>query len=157
MWWLRGRWCGLDGVGDAPCPAARFQPARGQRRVERAAIGLAREPGVERFEALGRLEQEQAPVWVDRHLGVQQLRPRVPGLIERSGLGHGQQPQRRVQRAGLIVGLRRVQRAVSPAARFGRQFGGAFTERGRGSQTSAGAGVAGRVLELGGDVLIQVG
>ena len=56
-----------------------------------------------------------------------------------------------------MAGLRRVQCAVSPATRVGRQLCGAFTERGRGGQTPAGAGMAGRALELGGDVLIKVG
>jgi hypothetical protein len=56
-----------------------------------------------------------------------------------------------------MAGLRRGQRAVSPATRFGRQFGGALAERGRGGQAPTGPGVAGRALELGGDVLIQLG
>jgi hypothetical protein len=39
------------------CDSRRRAPAGGQRRVERVAVGLAGQPGVERFEAAGGLQQ----------------------------------------------------------------------------------------------------
>jgi hypothetical protein len=68
---------------------------------------------------------ESATVW-----GAQQVRTRALELVERSRLRHGQQLQRRVQRAGLALALRRGQRTLGPVRRLGRKLGGAFVEGG---------------------------
>ena len=70
---------------------------------------------------------------------------------------HRQQPQRRVGRAGLVLALRRGQRALGPARRIGRQLGGALVERGARRQAAPRPRAAGRALQLGGDVLVEPG
>ena len=66
-------------LGDLQRPAAGRQAAGGQRRAECVAVGLARQPGIERLEPSGGLDQEQVRVaaiaGVDRQLGAQQLPP----------------------------------------------------------------------------------
>ena len=63
-------------------------------------------------------------------------------------------PQGRVERAGLVLGLRRGQRPLRPARGVGRQRGRALQERGRRGQPAARLSAARRALELGRDVLI---
>jgi hypothetical protein len=47
-------------------------------------------------------------------VGANQVDPGALGLVERSVLRRGQEPERRVERAGLEACLRRGQRAVRP-------------------------------------------
>ena len=121
-------------------------------------IGLPRQPGVERFEAFGGLEQQRwsvaAPAGGERDLPAQQVGPGSLELVKRSRLRRGQQPQRRIERAGLGRYPRRGQRALRPPGRFERQRGRPFQERGRRRQPAARLRPAGRALQLGSDVLI---
>jgi hypothetical protein len=111
---------------------AQANAPRDQRGTKRLAVGLAGQSGIEWFQSFGRLEQEQPPVaamaWAGGQLGAQQPGPRPTELIQRAALRHGQQPPRRIQRTGLPLGLRRVQRTASPARRLGGKLGGAFAE-----------------------------
>jgi hypothetical protein len=129
-------------LGDLADTAASSQAAGERRGGERIEVGLARQRGVERLKPLGGREQQRgsvsAPVYGERDLGAQQLSTRLLELVERSGLGHGEQFQRRVGCSGLVLALRGGQRAPSPARRLGRDLGGALQERGGRGQTPAG-------------------
>ena len=118
-----------------------------------------REHRVQRFEPLGRLEQQRRSVTAarrrERDLRVQQLRPRLLELVQRSRFRHREQPQRRVGRAGLVLALRRRQRTLCPASRVGRQLGGALVKRRAGRQAAPRPRPAGRALQLGRDVLVE--
>ena len=118
-----------------------------------------RELRVQRLEPLGRVEQQRWRVAAtrlrERDLRVQQLRTRLLELVQRSRLRHAQQPQRLVGRAGLVLALRRGERPPGPAPRVRRQLGRALVERGAGRQAAPRPRAAGRVLELGGDVLVE--
>ena len=85
---------------------------------------------------------------------MQQIHAGSPELVQRSGLRGRQQPERRVERAGLQVGLRRRQHALGAAGRIDRQVGRPPQERGRGGEPAAGLRPARRALELGRDVLV---
>ncbi len=87
-------------------------------------------------------------------LPAQQIRPGLLELIQRSRLRGAQQPQRRIERAGLILSLRGGECAHCARRRPGRQRGGAFEERGRRGQPAARLRPAGASLQFGGDVLI---
>jgi hypothetical protein len=143
---LRRRARHTYGLGDLAHFAAHRQTADGQRRADRVPVGLAREPRMQRFEAPGGLEQQQrrvaAAAGIGRQLSAQQVCPRVPELVERPSLRHGQQPQRRVRRAGLVPGPGRCQRPAGPAGWLGGQLGGPFEEGRRRRQTAAGPGPA---------------
>ena len=87
------------------------QAAGEHRRVERVQVGLAREPGIERLEPLGRLDQQQRGASLpaaggERHLSAQQVDAGLLELIQRPGRRHGEQLGRRVERAGLETRLR---------------------------------------------------
>ena len=97
------------------------------------------------------------PAEVNGQLNAQQLRSRVPQLVQRSGLRHAEQPQRRLRRAGLVLGLRRGQRPAGPPGRVGGQLRGPLTERGRGGQATAVPRPADGALEFDRDVLIHLG
>ena len=81
----------------------------------------------------------------------------MPQLVERPGFCDSQQPQRRVRRAGLLLGLCRGQRAPGPARPVGCQLCGALTQCGGRRQAAAGTRPGYRALEFGGDVLIKPG
>ncbi len=76
-------------------------------------------------------------------------------LVERPGPGHRQQLQGRVVGAGLVLALRRCQRALGAPCRVGRQLGRALTERGGRRQAATRLRPARRSLELRGDVLVE--
>ena len=77
--------------------------------------------------------------------------------VERPGLDRDQQPQRRVERAGVALGLGRREQALRPAGGVGGQRRRALQERGRRGQAAARLRAAGRALELRGDVLVGPG
>ena len=86
---------------------------RGRKRIQ---VGLAGQPDVERLEPLGGREQQRgsvaAAVQRERDLSLEQVNPDPLELVERSRLRRGDQCQRRVGRAGLVLGLRGGQRAL---------------------------------------------
>ena len=135
----RGR--GTCGRGYFPHTAAKGQAAREQRGGQRLQVGLARQPHVERLELPGRLQQQRGRVAAaagrERDLPAQQIGPGALKLVQRPGLGRGQQRQRRIERAGLILGLSSGQRPLRPPRRLERQRDGALKERGRRGQATA--------------------
>ena len=90
-------------------------------------------------------------------MAAQQVDPGALELVERPGLRRGQEPERRVERAGLEARLRRRQRALRTPRRVDGQRDGALEERGRGGDAAASLRPAGRALELGGDLLVGPG
>jgi len=75
--------------------------------------------------------------------------------IQRSGLGHDQQPQRRIRLPGLALGPDGGQQSLRPAARLGGQQRRPLQERGRRGQPSAVLRPVGRPLQLCRDFLIR--
>ena len=118
----------------------------------------AGQPGVDRLEAPGRAEQQPgrvaAAALVKGDLPAQQLHLRGLQRVERIGLDGDQQPQGRIQRAGVAFGPRRREQPLRPARRVGGQQRRALQERGRRSQAPAGLRPPGRALQLAGDLLI---
>jgi hypothetical protein len=90
----------------------------------------------------------------ERDLRAQQVAAGALQFIQRPGLCHGQQAERGVKRASLVLGLRRGQRPLCAARRVERQPGGTFQERGRGGETTAGLCPACGLLKFGGNVLV---
>ena len=129
------------------------QAAGEHRRGQRVQVGLARESDVEWLEPFGGLEQQRRGVAAaarrECDLRAEQVDPGALELVERSGLGDGQQSECRVGRAGQVLGLRRGERALRPARGVGRQRGGTLQKRGRCRQPSARLSAARRALELG--------
>ena len=78
-------------------------------------------------------------------------------LVERAELGQREQVERGLGGAGLVLGLRRGERALGAPRGIDRQRRRALEEGGRGGQSAAGLGAVGRALELGGDVLVRSG
>ena len=74
--------------------------------------------------------------------------------IQRPGFGCVQQPQCRVERAGLLPGLRRHQRTLGTPIWVGGQYNRAFEERGCGRQAPACLCTARLAFEFGGNVRI---
>ncbi len=140
-------------------PGAARQTAGEQHGGERFQIGLTREPRIERLEPLGGLEQQRRSVATaaqrERDLTTQQVDLGALELVQRSGLCDRDKSERRVERAGLVLGLGRGERSPRPARRLGRQHGGTLQERGRCRQPSARLSAARRALELGRDVLVE--
>ena len=112
-------------------------------------------------EPLRRLEHQgrciAATTRVGCYLGTEQLRTCATDLVERSGMRHGQQSQRRGRRSGLVLALGRDQRTLGPMSRVGCQLGGTFEEGGGRGQATACPSPVGRALELGGDALVEPG
>ncbi len=159
--WLRHH---RRGPGSLSC-LAQTVPCHGTVGVygkgERLQISLPRQPGVERFEASRGLEQLRwnaaAAAGGERDLPAQQVGPGSLELIKRSGLRRSQQPQGRIERAGLGRCARGGQRALRPLGRLKRQRRGTLEESGRRGQTAARLGAVGGSLELGCDVRIGRG
>ena len=78
-------------------------------------------------------------------------------FIQRPGLCRGQQAERGVRCASLVLGLRRGQRPLGAARRVERQPGGPLQERGRRREAAAALGPACALLKFGGDFLIRAG
>ena len=79
------------------------------------------------------------------------------GLPITVGAHLGQQGERVVERAGLVLGPRRRQRALRTAPRLEGQGGRALQERGGGRQAAPRLGPAGRLRQVGGDALVGAG
>ena len=88
-------------------------------------------------------------------LAAQQVHLGALELVERPGLRRRQQPESRVERAGLQARLRRGQSAIRPPRRVLGQRDGALQERRRGGEPAARLRPAGRALELDGDLLVR--
>ena len=84
--------------------------------------------GVERLELLGSGEQQRrriaSSVDGEADLGSQQLRTRALEVVEGSRLGHHQELQGAIRRAGLVARLRGGQRAARAWTWLGREDGG---------------------------------
>ena len=132
---------------------------RQPRRAPGGQVGLAREVQVERLEPPGGLQQQRGSVAPktrgEGDVGTQQVDPGALELVERPGLRRGDQPESRVEFAGLQARLRRGQRAIRPPRRVLRQRDGALQERRRGGEPAARLRPAGRALELQGDLLVR--
>ncbi len=101
----------------------------------------ASQVGVDRLEAPGRTEQQPirvaaAPLFKS-DLPAQALHLGGLQRIQRAGLDRDQQPQCRIQGAGIAFGSRRLEQPPRPADRVGCQQRRALQERGRRRQTSA--------------------
>jgi len=122
-------------------------------------MGLAGQADVERLKAPCRAEQQPggvgAAALVKGDLPAQVLHLGGPQLIQRAGLDRDQQPQRRIQCAGVAFGPGRREQPLRPARRVGRQQRRTFQERGRRGQPAAILGPARRALELPGDNLVR--
>src|SRR6202042_3739516 len=91
----------------------------------------------------------------ERNLTAQQLDLSAPEVVQRSGLCDGNQSERRVERTGLVLGLRRCERPPRPARRLGRQRARTLQKRSRRRQSAARLSAARGALKLGRDVLVQ--
>ena len=86
------------------------------RRAPGGQVGLARELQVEWLKPLRRLQQQRGSIAAETRgegdLAAQQVHPGALELVERPGLRRGQEPESRVERAGLEASLRGGQRAL---------------------------------------------
>ena len=122
---------------------------------------LARQLGVERLEASSRTEEQPSSV-AGASLHQPKLSAQVLHLdglqgVKWARLDRDQQPQCRVERAGVALRPGRRQEALRTACGFGGQRRGAFDEGGRRGQAPAGLRSASRAFELLGDVLVRPG
>ena len=88
---------------------------------------------------------------------MQQLGARLLELIQGSCVGYREQSQRRVVSASLMLAVRRMEPALCPAPRIGRQFDGALAKRRSSTQPASRPRSAGQALQLGGEVLVEPG
>jgi hypothetical protein len=91
----------------------------------------------------------------EHDLRAQQVTAGTMEFIQRPGLRHGQQAERCVKRASLVLGLRCSQRPLCAARRVECQPGGPFQERGRRRETTAAPCPPCALLKFGGNFLIQ--
>ena len=128
-------------------------------RCDRFEVRLARELGIQRFEALRRAEEERRSVASapegKGELCAQSLQASTLQLVERPFFGRGQQSQSAIGRTGLVLGLRRGQLTLGTARGLRREPRGSFEERGRRGQAAACSGSLGRAFEFRGDVFIR--
>ena len=129
-------------------------------RCDRFEVGLARELGIQRFEALRRAEEERrsiasAPVG-EGELCAQSLQASTLQLVERPFFGRGQQSQSAIGRTGLVLGLRRGQLTLRHG---GAGSGVSLAARSRNAAAAArpprALGSLGRAFEFRGDVFIR--
>ena len=94
---LRGPGCGAGGLSHVQHAGAAAQAAGENRGCQRFEVRLTREPGVQRFEALRRPEQQRGSVasasQSEGELRAQPLQPSTLQLVERPLFGRGQQRQ----------------------------------------------------------------
>ena len=90
-------------------------------------------------------------------MAAQQVHPGAGELVERPGLGHGEQVQGLAERAGLHAGLRGGQRTFGPPDRVGGQRHRLLAERRGRGQPAAGLRPPGRALQLRGHLLVRPG
>jgi hypothetical protein len=127
--------------------------------AERLQVRLARGVGVERLKMPGRAQQQPGRFadasLVKRDLAAQVFYVGGPQRVRRPGLDGDQQPQRRVQCAGVALRPGRREQALGPAAWIGCQHRRALEERSRRSQAPARLGPAGRAIQLRGDLFVR--
>ena len=150
---------GASGLGGLPHAPGDVQVARPHRGLpEGLQVRLTGQAHVERLEAPGCAEQQPggvgAAALVEGDLPAQAFHLSGAQLIQRAGLDRDQQPQRRIQRAGVAFGPGRREQPSRPAYRVGCQQRRTFQERGCRGQPAAILGPARRALELPGDILI---
>jgi hypothetical protein len=129
------------------------------RRAPGGQVAFARELHVERLEPLRGLKQQGGGIAPtprgERDPTAQQDHPRALRLVDRSGLGRGQEPESDVERAGLEAGLRGRQGAPRTQPGVRCQHDGAVQESRGGGETAAVLRASGRAFELDGDVLVE--
>ena len=152
---------GARGLGGRPHAAGKAQVTSPHRDGERLQVGLARQGGIELFQAPGRAEQQPGPVaaapLLPRDLAAQALHLGGPQRVRRSGLHRNQQPQCRIQRARGVLGARGREQPLRPANGFGCQQRRTFEKGSRRGQAAARLRPAGRALKLPGHVLVGPG
>ena len=132
----------------------RPRPRRSGRSRERAPGRTARAASRPCSSSGGaRLPQPEA----NGDLAAQQVGPRALELVERARLRRRQQPQRRVERAGLEARLRGGQRALRAPGRVGVSATARCRNAAAARDAAASLRSAGRALELGGDLLVGPG
>ena len=92
---------------------------------------------------------------MERDLRLEQVRPRTLERVQGARLGRGEQLQRRVGRAGVMLGMRRGERAGGAPRGVRRQLDGALEEGRRRGKASPRSGPCGGALELRGDILVE--
>ena len=141
----------------SPAPAKRPTKSRPQS----VQIGLAGQPGVERLQAPGRVEQQRRGVAAQargvRDLPAQQVHPGAGELIQRPGLRHDQQPEApcRARRPACWPAPRPA--CVRPGAPDRRSAAPTLQERRGRRQPAAGLRPARGPLQLDRDLLIRPG
>ena len=162
----RTRRFGAGGAARAASAASSTPPGLSRSPTHIAATSASRcvsraRVGVERLEASGRAEEQPsgvaAALLLQRDLPAQVLHLGGPQGVERAGLDRDQQPECRVERAGVALRPGSREQALRTASGFGRQHRRALEERGRRGQAPARLRSAGRALELLGDVLVGPG
>ena len=114
---------GARGCRRLPHAAGPGQVTGENRGPERLQVRLAGQRGVERLEQQGRAEQEPGRVasatLVEGDLAAQALLLCGLQRVQRPGHGRGEQPKRRVQRAGVAHGPGGREQPLRPAGRVG--------------------------------------
>jgi hypothetical protein len=153
----RGR-CLTHGFRDLACTGAVREPPGEQRGRHRVEVGVAGEPGVQRFEPAGGRQQQRerlvAAIGREGDLRAHQVDTGAVGLAEGPRGDRGEECGRLLEaaRGGLRPGG--GDRPGDPALRVRRERHGSLQERGRGGQTAVCERAIGRALELGGDLLV---
>ena len=158
--WFGTRGRGARGFGGLQHAAGILVAARQQRGPERLQVGLARQFGIERLEASGRVEEQPSGVAafvVKGDLSAQVLHSGDPQGVRRAGLDRDEQAQRRVGRAGVALRHGGGEQPLGTASGLRRQHRRALEECRRRGQAPAALRAPGRALELGGDVLVGPG
>ena len=153
-WWER-----LDGAADLERGLRSLEMARDDGSAPGGKVGLARELRGRTARAVLRLGEAtgQRRCREPRR----RLHGRAAGRLVRAGTRRGvrlrrdQEPEGRVEGAGLEARLRRSQRALRTPRRLDRQRDGTLQERRRCRDAAASLRPAGRALELGGDLLVR--
>ena len=162
-WTRRARWPreDPDGAADLQEDVSSREVAGSDRRTPGGQVGLPREFQVERLQPPGGVQQQMGSIAAATRgkgdLAAHQVHPGALELVECSGLRRSQEPERRVERAGLEAGLRRGQGALRPPSGVESQRDRALQERGGGGDPAASLRPAGRALQLGGDLLVRPG
>jgi hypothetical protein len=146
-------------VADPVPPAQPERPRQLRERLDRFEMRLASHRRVERFEALGGMEQQGRSVAAagarERDLRAQAFQPRALKLVERGKLGGRQQLERRVRCRSVELGLRGGQGPPAPFRRIRSQLRRVRQERRRRRCASTCLRPVGRALQLGGHVLVD--
>ena len=119
---VRRRHSSAGGARDIRQAALTRQPPGEQRRAPCIEIRVASQGRVERLQPPGRAQQQRrriaAAVVRKGHLGVQQIHAGASELIHGTRLRGGQQAERRLERAGPQVRVRRGEHALGAARRI---------------------------------------